>query len=239
MEKIIKQEKSVIIACDVSLELYEKIVKETKDIEGIGGYKIGFMLGLNYGLPKIVELTRKWTEKPIIYDHQKAGTDLPHTGKGFARVCKKAGIDAVIFFPQAGPETEKAWIEAAKEEGLGVIVGGSMTHPKYKRSEGGYIADEAVLEIYLLAAELGVNDFVVPGNKPEEIKIIKELLEKRGLKNPVFYAPGFIAQGGEISEATKIAGNNWHAIVGRGIYQAEDIKSAALEYTSKLRVRGS
>lgn len=238
MEKIIEREKSVIIACDVSLELYEKIVKETKDIEGIGGYKIGFMLGLNYGLPKIVELTRKHTEKPIIYDHQKAGTDIPEMGKEFAMVCKRAGIDAVILFPQAGPETERVWIEAAKEENLGVIVGGSMTHPKYKRSEGGYIADEAVLEIYLLAAELGVNDFVVPGNKPEEIKRIKKLLEERGVK-PIFYAPGFIAQGGEISEAAKVAGNNWHAIVGRGIYRAEDIKKSALEYTSKLRVRVS
>lgn len=234
MEKIIKREKSVIVACDTDLELYEKIVRETKDIEGIGGYKVGFMLGLNYGLPRIVETTRKYTEKPIIYDHQKAGTDIPDTGKEFAKVCKGAGIDAVIFFPQAGPETERAWIEAAKEEGLGVMVGGSMTHPKYKRSEGGYIADEAVSEIYLLAAELGVDDFVVPGNKPEEIKIIKGLLEKKGSKNPVFYAPGFIAQGGEISEATKVAGDNWHAIVGRGIYQSKDIKKSAMEYTSKL-----
>ncbi|MBU4298456.1 orotidine 5'-phosphate decarboxylase [Patescibacteria group bacterium] len=233
MGKIIKREKSVIVACDVSLELYEKIVKETKDIEGIGGYKVGFMLGLNYGLPKIVELTRKYTEKPIIYDHQKAGTDIPDTGKEFARVCKEAGIDAIILFPQAGPETEKAWIEAAKKEGLGVIVGGSMTHPKYKRSEGGYIADEAILEIYLLAAEMGITDFVVPGNKPEEIKRIKEVLEKRGTKS-TFYAPGFIAQGGQITEAAKVAGNNWHAIIGRGIYQAENIKKAALEYTSKL-----
>ncbi len=233
MKKIIKNDRSIIIACDVSLGLYEKIVKETKDIEGIGGYKVGFMLGLNCGLPKIVELTRKYTEKPIIYDHQKAGTDIPETGKEFARVCKRAGIDAVILFPQAGPETEKEWTETAKEENLGIIVGGSMTHPKYKRSEGGYIADEAILEIYLLAADLGVNDFVVPGNKPEEIKKIKELLEKRGVK-PTFYAPGFIAQGGEISEATKVAGNNWHAIVGRGIYRAEDIKKTALEYTSKL-----
>ncbi|PIS39574.1 MAG: hypothetical protein COT33_01225 [Candidatus Nealsonbacteria bacterium CG08_land_8_20_14_0_20_38_20] len=233
MEKIIKQEKSIIIACDVPLELYEKIIRETKDIEGIGGYKVGSILALNYGLPKIVETTRKYTEKPIIYDHQKAGTDIPDTGKEFVRVCKKAGIDAIILFPQSGPETEKAWIKAAKEEGLGVIVGGLMTHPKYKRSEGGYIADEAILEIYLLAAEMGITDFVVPGNKPEEIKRIKESLEKRGT-NPIFYAPGFIAQGGQITEAAKVAGNNWHAIIGRGIYQAESLKKAALEYTSKL-----
>jgi len=234
MKKIIKREKSVIIACDVDLELYEKIIKETKDISEIGGYKVGSLLALNYGLPKIVKLARKYTEKPLIYDHQKAATDIPELGREFVVVCKKAGLDAIILFPQAGPETERAWIEAAKEENLAVMVGGSMTHPKYKRSEGGYLADEAILEIYLLAAELGVTDFVVPGNKLEEFKRIKELLEKSGVKS-TFYAPGFIAQGGEITEAAKVAGNNWHAIVGRGLYQVKSLKKAALEYTSQLR----
>ncbi|MCK4247944.1 MAG: orotidine 5-phosphate decarboxylase, partial [Methanomicrobia archaeon] len=133
--RIIKRDRSVIPACDVPLELYERIVRETADIEGIGGYKVGFFLGLDYGLPKIVEIARKYTDKPVIYDHQKAGTDIPDMGGKFAKICKKAGVDAVILFPQSGPETEKAWIEAAKEEGLGIIVGGLMTHPKYKKSE--------------------------------------------------------------------------------------------------------
>ena len=43
-----------------------------------------------------------------------------------------------------------------------------------------------------------------------------------------------MAQGGVISDAAKVAGNYWHAIVGRGIYRAEDIRKAALELTSKL-----
>jgi len=231
--RIIKRDRSVIPACDVPLELYERIVKETADIEGIGGYKVGFFLGLDYGLPKIVEIARKYTDKPIIYDHQKAGTDIPDMGGKFAKICKKSGIDAVILFPQSGPETEKAWIEAAKEEGLGVIVGGLMTHPKYKKSEGGFLADESILEMYLIAADLGVKDFVVPGNRPDDIRRIREALEEKGIA-PRFYAPGFVAQGGEITEATKVAGDHWHAIVGRGIYKAEDIKKAALEYTSKI-----
>jgi len=231
--RIIKRDRSVIPACDVPLELYERIVRETADIEGIGGYKVGFFLGLDYGLPKIVEIARKYTDKPIIYDHQKAGTDIPDMGGKFAKICKKAGVDAVILFPQSGPETEKAWIEAAKEEGLGVIVGGLMTHPKYKKSEGGFLADESILEMYLIAADLGVKDFVVPGNRPDDIRRIREALEEKEIA-PRFYAPGFVAQGGEITEATKVAGDHWHAIVGRGIYKAEDIKKAALEYTSKI-----
>jgi orotidine-5'-phosphate decarboxylase len=49
-----------------------------------------------------------------------------------------------------------------------------------------------------------------------------------------FFAPGFVAQGGEITEAAKAAGKFWHAIVGRAIYEAEDIRKAAEEMTSKL-----
>mgnify|MGYP000430429737 CR=1 FL=1 len=88
---IIQKERSIIPACDVPLEVYEQIVRETSDIEGIGAYKIGFQLALKYGLPKIVEVTRKYNHKPIIYDHQKAGTDIPKTGENFARTVKTPG----------------------------------------------------------------------------------------------------------------------------------------------------
>lgn len=101
-QKIIERYRSVIPACDVpTLEEFEEIVKETADVEGIGGYKVGLELGLSYGLGRVVEVARKYTAKPIIYDHQKAGTDIPDTGKNFAEVCKRAGVDAVILFPQA------------------------------------------------------------------------------------------------------------------------------------------
>lgn len=230
---IIKRDRSIIIACDVSLAKYEKILKETAGIEAVGGYKLGFYLALEYGLPKLVELARKYTKKPLIYDHQKAGTDIPDTGGKFAEVCRNSGVDAVIFFPQAGPETEKAWIGAAKEQGLGVIVGGLMTHNAYVESDGGYLRDDSIIEMYLNAAKAEVTDFVVPGNKPEKIEEIRKALEEKGVK-PVFYAPGFITQGGDITDAAKAAGKRWHAIVGRAVYEAEDIEKAVLELSSKL-----
>ncbi|MCK5233618.1 MAG: orotidine 5'-phosphate decarboxylase [Candidatus Aenigmarchaeota archaeon] len=233
MNTIISSDRSIIIACDVSVEKFEELVKETCNIDGIGGYKVGFQLGLSEGLPKIVALARKYTKKPIIYDHQKAGTDIPNTGKNFAEVCKNAGIDAVIFFPQAGPKTQEAWIESAKNAGLGVIVGGIMTHQAYLKKDGGYLDDDAVRKIYVNAAQQGVTDFVVPGNKPEVIKEIKALLEKEDI-SPIFYAPGFVAQGGRISDAALAAGNKWHAIVGRGIYNAEDYRKAAIEHTKEI-----
>ena len=77
MEKIIELERSLIPACDVfTIEEYEKIVKNTSDINKIMAYKPGLMLGLGYGLPRVVEVTRKHTSKKIIYDNQKAGNDI-------------------------------------------------------------------------------------------------------------------------------------------------------------------
>ena len=86
---LIKRERSVIPACDFSdLNLFEKIVKETTDIEAIGGYKIGFRLGYRYGIPTVVKAARKHSKKPIIFDHQKAGTDIPDLGEDYARDMK-------------------------------------------------------------------------------------------------------------------------------------------------------
>ncbi|MDD5148831.1 MAG: orotidine 5'-phosphate decarboxylase [Candidatus ainarchaeum sp.] len=231
---IIKIPRSVIPACDVAeLEKFEEIVEATAGIEKIGAYKIGFELALQYGLPKVVKTARKHSDKPVIYDHQKAGTDIPDTGKNFAAVCAKAKIDAAILFPQAGPETEKAWITALKEAGIQVIVGGEMTHKGYLEKESGYIMDTAPKRMYENAIILGVTEFVVPGNKPEKISFYKGFLESKGI-SPVLYSPGLVAQGGKISDSAKAAGKNWHAIVGRALYEAVDIKKAALELVKEI-----
>lgn len=232
---IIAQPKSIIPACDIDATQYEALIKATADLPGIGAYKLGFTIALSIGLPRAVEIARKYTNKPLIYDHQKAGSDIPDTGAAFARVCREAGIDAVIFFPQAGPETERAWIDFARNEDLGVIVGGLMTHKKYVRSEGGYIADEAIIQMYEVAAGLGVNDYVVPGNNPEAIRKIRAMLEREH-SHPVFYSPGFIAQGGEMKAAIEAAGQHYHAIVGRGIYGSKDMRAAAQELCAQMGV---
>jgi len=232
--RIIKLDRSIIPACDVnSIEELKQLVKETCDVEGIGAYKIGFELVIPHGMKAVVESIREETDLPIIYDHQKAGTDIPDTGMKFASACKKCGVNAAILFPQAGPETEKAWVKALQENSLGVIVGGEMTHRGYLSSEDGFIVESAPEKMYLIAAELNVRDFVVPGNKPERISHYKSLLEEKGI-SPVLYSPGLISQGGDITESGKAAGKQWHAIVGRALYNAKDIRAAAKQLTKKL-----
>ncbi len=236
-QTIIAQDRSVIPACDVeTLEQFGELVKQTAGVEGIGGYKIGFEVGYDKGLKAAVDLARTHTDKPIILDHQKAGSDIPDTGKNFARAARRAGIDAVIIFPQAGPETARAWIYHALDHGLKVIVGGRMTHPAYAVSEGGWITDEGAMEMYAIAARAGVRHFVVPGNKPDVIKQVRERVGQEGVTHPVFYGPGLgVGQGGDTAAAREAAGTRFNAIVGRGIYGARDIKAAACDQVAQLR----
>jgi len=219
--------RSLIPACDVtSLQHYEKVVRETCALEGVGGYKIGFPLALRFGLPILVECARRHTDKPIIYDHQKAGTDIPDMGKEFAQALREAGIDYAIIFPMAGPVTEESWIAALREEGLNIIVGGIMTHPGYVEEEGGYLRREAPFEIYSKAAGLGVTSFVVPGTRPGYVGEVKTLMDRAGV-DPEFFSPGFGAQGADLKEFASRCGSRWHIIVGRHLTGADDIAAAA------------
>lgn len=230
--QIIKLNKSIIPSCDVSdLEKLKNLVKETCSVEGIGAYKIGLELCIPFGIRKVIDTIRKYTNLPIIYDHQKAATDIPDLGEKFARAVR--GVNAVILFPFTGPETEKAWIKACKKAKLGIIVGGEMTHKAFLETDGGFISDKEALKIYEIAAREKIKDYVVPGNKPEKIKLYKAFLEARGIK-PIFYSPGLITQGGDIAEGAKAAGENWHAIIGRALYNAKDVNKAAKELVKNL-----
>ena len=93
----LKLKRSIIPACDVpNLKLLDKLVKETCNVKGIGGYKIGFELVIPFGIKEVIKTIRKHTKLPIMYDHQKAGTDIPEMGDKFMKAIK--GVDSVILF---------------------------------------------------------------------------------------------------------------------------------------------
>ncbi|MBI2658374.1 orotidine 5'-phosphate decarboxylase [Candidatus Woesearchaeota archaeon] len=229
--QIIKLKKSIIPSCDVgSLEKLSKLVRATCSVKGVGAYKIGFELVIPFGMQSVVKTIRKHTKLPIIYDHQKAGTDIPDMGEKFMKACRLA--DAVILFPQAGPETEAAWIKAAQQAKMNVIIGGEMTHQAYLKETGGFIDDDAPKKMYEIASSMGVADFVIPGNKPEKAMEYVNLIKNK-ISNPVFYSPGLIMQGGSIGVLAKQL-DSWHAIVGRAIYEAKDMKKACEELAKEL-----
>jgi len=185
---------------------------------GVSGFKVGFSLGLAHGLPEVVRRLREVTTRPVVYDHQKAATDIPDTAPLFAATLAAAGIDEGILFPQAGPATLEAWVGALRQAGLKVIVGGLMTHRAYRVSEGGFLADEGVLRIYRDAAALGVRAFVVPLTKPDAVRAIA--IELASVKELELYSPGFGAQGGDPAGLGFLSRLN--LIVGRTLLEAKD-----------------
>lgn len=219
--------KSIVVACDIhSISELERLVAATHGIPQLGGYKVGFSLALMHSLPEVVKAIRRYTAKPVIYDHQKGGTDVPHTGAAFARVMAESGVDYAILFPFASPSTEEAWIGALLKEGIVPIVGAFMTIPDFTAEKGGYIGSESIGRIFDLAASMGVTDFVLPGNNPSEASRLRRLIEARS-ESPSFFLPGLGAQGGDIASCGRAMGGRWHAIVGRSIYGAPDPGAAA------------
>jgi orotidine-5'-phosphate decarboxylase len=166
----------------------------------------------------VVEEIRRYSPKPIIYDHQKAATDIPDTGRLFAEALHVSGISEAILFPQAGPATLQAWFDALTEYGVKVIVGGIMTHEKYLASEGGFLDDGSMLAVYRHAAELGVRAFVVPMTRPPMVHAIAQTLGK--LPGCEFYSPGFGAQGGSATGLEFL--DRLYIIIGRSLLKAQD-----------------
>ncbi|MFA5022720.1 MAG: hypothetical protein WC537_00410, partial [Candidatus Paceibacterota bacterium] len=191
--------------------------------------------GLEWSVRAVKE---EFASAKVIYDHQKAGNDIPDMGKPFVAKLKEAGVDAAILFPFTGPTTQEAWMQACREENLEVIVGGMMTHPKFLKSEGGYIDNEAPEAIYRMACQYGVTNFVVPGTKLDWVQRIRGwIVEEIGEGNFALFAPGFITQGGDISECGQAAGDEWHAIVGSAIYKkvtTSEQVTAALAVTKQI-----
>ncbi len=218
--RLISADRSIIVAADVGMQSLVTLLRATCTVPGIGAYKLGFRLGFE-GLANAVREVRAYCgpDMPVIYDHQKAGNDIPAMGIEFAKALRVAGVNAAILFPFAGPATQEVWTRACFDEGVTVLTGGMMTHPKLLVSEGGYLSDDAPERIFRLACKLGVRDFVVPGNNIHWVEELRNLLEQElGADNFVLYAPGFITQGGDVSECGKAVGPRFHAIVGSGIY---------------------
>ena len=64
MNSVISIDRSIIPACDVTRERYEEIVRSTHDIPQVGAYKIGASLAISVGLSALVEIARRYTNKP-------------------------------------------------------------------------------------------------------------------------------------------------------------------------------
>ena len=218
----------VIPALDIeAVDELQRLVEMTHDIEGIIGYKLGVVGALRLGLRGAAQAVRDLTDLPIIYDHQKAGPDIPDMAGKYVSICRDAGVHGLILFPLAGERSVREFVGHAQREGLDPIVGGALPFVEYYVSGGGYVADDVLERIFALSVTLGVADFVVPANDPEAVGRHVETL-KAGVDRPGVFLPGIGALGGSIGEAfAAAAGCRRYAVVGRGIYRSEDPRARA------------
>lgn len=220
----------IIPALDMdSADTIRRVVESTSGIEGIVGYKLGLTMVLHLGLAEAVRQLKEVTDLPILYDHQKAGPDVPDMAGKFCRLCAEAGADGLILFPLAGPRAVDGFVGGALENGLLPVVGGDLPLTDYNASGGGYVVDDALDLIFERARNLGARDFIVPGNTADKVRHHAERLTAV-IDRPHLVIPGIGALGGSIEDCFAAAsGCNAYAVVGRAIYGAEDPTAAARE----------
>ena len=234
---LIEAEKSIMPACDVkTLEHLAKQVGGT-NVPGVYALKVGFGLVMSFGLPRVIETIKNIRDDvKAIYDHQKAGTDVPFTGELFAEVLKNSGVDAAILFPREDdPVVQYKWTQWLFDNGIVPIIGGELTHRP---------ANEKTDQIYINAIFQGVREFVVPGTKPKRVKHYTKLFKDFGVEVSE-NSPGFVEQGGRISESAEGATKRFHAICGRATHNpkkkenpdditVDEIRESTTELTSQI-----
>lgn len=227
--------RGIVLAADVdSIERLESLAQVAENRPQVVALKVGVTLALRIGLPRVVSSARRLVPLPIIYDHQKAGTDVPEMGKPFAQACAEAGVDAIILFPHAGPRTLEAFVSAAFDVGLIPIVGLEMTHPAYLQSQGGFMVDSSPDTICTRAVELGVTHFVVPGTKINVIRRFAARLAATNTDSSIL-APGVGRQGGSLTAVVEAARPlNAYPIIGSAVYAAESPQEALLGFVKEL-----
>jgi orotidine-5'-phosphate decarboxylase len=226
--KIFENVPSIIPSLDVDLVAMKNILEEIGGLrKEIGGLKIGSLLVWRYGLNRVVEDVKTKSTVPIIFDAQKAGTDIPAIVEQQVELVAEAGVDAFIASPfGGGGNTLEAFISRSFKCEITPIVLLEMTHPMANE----YLIEDVGKKILLKSLELGVENFVAPANNPERVKLYKDLASDMSKKIKIF-SPGVGPQGGGPDSAVK-AGTDF-VIVGRSIIQA---KSPAKEVADMYKL---
>lgn len=210
--------RGIVCACDVpSLDALVRLLEAVDAVEGLVGYKLGSLLVLRHGLVEVMRAVRKMTAKTILYDHQKAGLDIPSMAAEYVGACREAGVEALILFPLGGPTAVDAFVGQTLQAGLRPVVGGALPLRDYSTRAGGYVAPTALARIVERALRLGARDFIVPATDLAAVRATaRRLARRRGTR---LFLPGIGALGGSLEAAMRAAGEvATYAIIGRAIY---------------------
>ena len=237
MAKALKGDMGIVPALDIdSHEHLERVVRETSKREGVAGYKLGLTSVLRFGLAESVRRLRDLTDLPILYDHQKAGPDMPDMAVRYTAMCKEADVDGLILFPVAGPTAVDGFVGEAVRAGLIPVVGGEIPVPDYGVSGGGYMLDDALDRILVRAVHNKADHFVLPAHDLVKIQRWSKWIAAN-VESPLVLLTGFGALGGSIETSFAAASvcKRRFAIVGRLITGAKSPCDAAAKLYEQMQ----
>ncbi|HZV21578.1 MAG TPA: hypothetical protein VE986_08545 [Hyphomicrobiales bacterium] len=226
----------IVPALDVdSPEQLDLVVRQTSKVDGVAGYKLGLTSVLRFGLAEAVRRLRDMTDLPLLYDHQKAGPDMPDMATRFVALCKEAAVDGLILFPVAGPTAVDRFVGESVEAGIIPIVGGEIPVPDYCISGGGYMSDDTLAHILQRAALNKADHFVLPAHDNAKVEVWSRWLAGN-VKDATVFLTGFGPLGGSIGTAFAAASSvpRRFAIVGRLITSSKAPGDAAKRLVEEL-----
>ncbi len=205
----------LILALDVmNAERAMKIVNEVEDY--IYAIKIGWPLVMAAGMDIIDSLSQI---KPVICDFKVA--DIPNTTKLIVGEAREHGAAGIIVHGFVGRDSIKAAVDEAGR--MKVYVVAEMSHPGALD-----FMQKHTDEIVLMAKDVGAAGLIAPATRPERIAHIRSLAGDMEI-----LAPGVGAQGGSAKEAIEAGAT--HIIVGRRIYEANELAKAAKELYDEIK----
>lgn len=224
----------IIPALDVSsIVAVRDIVTATSSVPGVLGYKLGAATVLELGLAGAVDLVAQLTDLPVIYDHQKAGLDIPSNAANFARSLAVAGLSAAVVFPIAGPRATTEYTSAIRAAGVVPLVGGLLALSDYTQSGGGWVRDDVLEHVARISLHNNETHLVVPAGT--HIRSVVGISAELGVQ-PRLFIPGISVSGDELTTLSMVASYvaGIYPIVGRAVVTAHDPAAAAAALVSAL-----
>ncbi|MCK9375095.1 MAG: orotidine-5'-phosphate decarboxylase [Syntrophobacterales bacterium] len=196
--------KGIIFAADIREK--EKLVETIKLVSPyVEAIKIGNIAFYSYGFA-IIELLKKYTEKPIIADIKLM--DIPYVAEIICQNALNCGADGIMVCGPVGGDTIYVCREIFYEKI--VIVFTEFSHPS------GLISDEMADEYIEIADILKCDGIQIPATRPDRIL---EVRKRIGDKLMIFSC-GVGEQGPVIGSAIQAGAD--YEIIGRAIYSPRE-----------------
>ncbi len=198
----LKKSSGIILALDVQ-KIEDALKISEKVYDYIDGFKVGYPLILENGISVVDEISNFGS---VIVDIKIA--DIPNTNRMIAKIIKKHKVDGIIAHGFVGSDSIRALVEEFSPGDVYSVA--EMSHPgaiEFMQKNG--------IEIARISIENGVKGLILPGTRPERIKIYRE-----NFPHVLIFSPGIGAQGGDAGKAFENGSD--YIIVGRSIYESND-----------------